>query len=71
MKTGLAFLDTAAGTYEFLLDPEPDKPTNRPNDAKTDRAGRYWFGTVEETGATTGSLYRFAGDRTRWGAGDR
>ncbi len=64
MKTGLAFLDTATGAYDFLLDPEPDKPTNRPNDAKTDRAGRYWFGTVEEAGATTGSLYRFAGDRT-------
>jgi sugar lactone lactonase YvrE len=63
MKSGIASLDTATGAYDFIVDPEPDRPEGRPNDGKTDRSGRYWFGTVEEEGAKPGRLYRFGADR--------
>ena len=64
MKSGISYLDTTSGAYEFVTNPESHRPTYRPNDGKTDRAGRYWFGTVEENGATTGTLYSFGADRT-------
>lgn len=63
MKTGLFFLDTASGQYTPVVVPEPDRPENRTNDGKVDRAGRFWFGTMEEEGKTpTGRLYRLGAD---------
>ena len=42
-----------------ITNPEPDRPGNRMNDGKVDRAGRFWGGTMsrDESGAK-GSLYR-------------
>jgi L-arabinonolactonase len=40
--------------------PETNVPTNRFNDGKTDRQGRFWAGTMDdaETGSRSGSMYR-------------
>lgn len=44
-------------------DPEPDMPGNRFNDAKIDRAGRLWAGTMDRAEAeASGSLYRMQPD---------
>jgi D-xylonolactonase len=61
-----------SGFYELALDPtvrtkvvdpEPHLPSNRMNDAKVDRLGRIWAGTMDCEGrAATGSLYRLDGD---------
>lgn len=60
LRTGLAFLDTATGQVTPIIDPEPDKPHNRFNDGKCDRAGRLWAGTMNQSGSEpTGALYRY------------
>jgi len=65
MKSGLAFLDTSTGTFEPILDPEPNDPDSRSNDAKVDRAGRFWFGTMDDVKrGPTGNVYRFDSNRT-------
>ena len=48
---------------EFLADPEADQPGNRFNDGRTDRAGRFWAGTMHDAETEqTGSLYRLDRD---------
>jgi L-arabinonolactonase len=65
MRTGIAFLDTTTGELEHIVDPEPGKPENRLNDGKVDRAGRFWFGSMEESATQpVGKLYRFAPGNT-------
>lgn len=64
-KDGVWFLDTATGGFEPVVDPEANLPNSRINDAKTDRAGRFWFGSQEDYGKTaTGCVYRLDKDRT-------
>lgn len=63
-----------SGFYELTLkpfelrplhDPEPHLPGNRFNDAKADRYGRIWAGTMDAAIVeTTGSLYRLSADRS-------
>ncbi len=55
---GLVALDDALRLTP-LLHPETDRPGNRCNDGKLDRAGRFWAGTMDaaET-AASGALYR-------------
>jgi sugar lactone lactonase YvrE len=48
MQNGLSFFDPATGKFEFLFDPERDKPSNRFNDGKPDRQGRFWPGSMYE-----------------------
>jgi sugar lactone lactonase YvrE len=46
------------------LGTETHLPKNRPNDARCDRAGRYWCGTMEDYGENArGTLYRIDTDR--------
>jgi sugar lactone lactonase YvrE len=46
-----------------LLDPEPELPNNRLNDAKVDHLGRIWAGTMDCAEARdTGALYRLETD---------
>lgn len=48
---------------EVIGNPEPDLPGNRFNDGKTDRAGRFWAGTMDRAEAqASGSLYRLDPD---------
>ena len=48
-----------------LVDPEPDRPWNRLNDAKADRYGRIWAGSMPVSAdEPSGALYRFEPDRS-------
>ena len=62
MKSGIALLDTAAGSFERLAVPE-SAATLRLNDAKVDRAGRFWVGSMHDDGAApVGRIFRMAAD---------
>jgi sugar lactone lactonase YvrE len=62
LKSGFHLIDLDAnggkGSAELLHDPEPDLKDNRLNDGKCDRAGRYWCGSLDNTGGANGKLYR-------------
>lgn len=46
-----------------LVHPEADRPGNRFNDGKVDRAGRFWAGTMDrDERSASGSLYRLDKD---------
>ncbi|SEP82948.1 Sugar lactone lactonase YvrE [Faunimonas pinastri] len=65
LRSGVHFLDFATGDLEWLVDPEPDLPDNTLNDGKVDRAGRFWFGSMNTAGPEpTGALYRLDPDLT-------
>ena len=57
---GLYAVDLAEGcAMERIAQPEPEFPGNRFNDGKTDRAGRFWAGTMDRREReASGSLYR-------------
>jgi D-xylonolactonase len=60
----VAIFDPETGATEPLVDIESDRPANRFNDAKCDRAGRWWVGSMDfEATQPTGALYCL--DRTR------
>ena len=62
-KSGIYLMDLDAGSRELLIDPEPDLPGNRLNDAKIDVDGRLWAGTMnDEEKMPTGWLYRIDSD---------
>jgi sugar lactone lactonase YvrE len=63
---GLAFWDTQPPGFEFVGDPESDRPSNRFNDGAVDRQGRFWAGTLNQVqfDAPDGSLYRLDPDRS-------
>ncbi len=53
-------LDIDSGVLKPLINPEAHIPENRFNDARCDRAGRLWAGSMPLDAATpTGALYRF------------
>lgn len=65
-EDGLAMLDLKRGWFDLIVDPEPDRPWNRFNDGKLDRAGRFWAGTMDDSETrATGALYRVDPD-LRW-----
>ncbi len=63
LADGFHFLDFVSGETQFIVDPEPGKTSNRLNDGKVDRRGRFLAGSmdVDETGAN-GGLYRLDPD---------
>jgi sugar lactone lactonase YvrE len=65
MKSGLYRLDPHSGVVELIAAPEKDRPQNRFNDGRCDRAGRFWAGTMADgPRAPAGALYRLAPDGT-------
>jgi sugar lactone lactonase YvrE len=66
LKKRFALFDLESRRLHYLDDPELDKPDNRFNDAKCDRAGRFWAGTMGNVhwDAPSGALYRFDPDGT-------
>lgn len=61
-QNGLETFDFVTGQITPVLDPEAHLPGNRFNDAKCDRRGRIWAGTMSlDASMPTGSLYRFDG----------
>ena len=60
---GIAAFDAASGQLDLLFNPEADRPDNRFNDGKVDRHGRFWAGTMDDTGkSASGTLYRIDSD---------
>ena len=45
---GIAEIDLTAGRLQILFNPEENLPSNRFNDGKVDRSGRFWAGTVDD-----------------------
>jgi sugar lactone lactonase YvrE len=63
MKSGLYKLNPGSGTLELVAAPERDRPGNRFNDGRCDRAGRFWAGTMSDgPRVPSGSLYRLDAD---------
>jgi sugar lactone lactonase YvrE len=63
LRSGLYFLDPDTGERSVLARPEADRPGNRFNDGRCDRAGRFWAGTMSLDERTpSGSLYRVDAD---------
>jgi D-xylonolactonase len=59
LKTGVHRFDHIAATFDPIMDPEPDFPNNRLNDATIDAQGRLWFGSMDDGETeTTGRLHR-------------
>ena len=64
LQSGFVELTLDPFLIRHLADPEPELPGNRLNDARVDRHGRIWAGTMDvEIKQPTGSLYRFDPDR--------
>lgn len=60
---GLALVDLEAGRFDIVGNPEPERATNRFNDGKVDRAGRFWAGSMDdEEKSAVGALYRVGAD---------
>ena len=66
MENGFSFFDPETETFEPIVDPESDIPTNRFNDGKCDPAGRFWAGTMAMKGERQGkgSVYCLYPDQT-------
>ncbi len=63
MQSGIKAVDLANGAVRPLASPEADKPGNRFNDAKCDRRGRFWAGTLAiDATPGHGALYRLDAD---------
>ena len=59
LHRGIVSFDIESGAITLLAEPEPHRPENRLNDAKVDRRGYLWFGTMPRNAqGDTGALYR-------------
>jgi sugar lactone lactonase YvrE len=66
LRKNFAFFDPETAALEILSDPEEHTASNRFNDAKCDRQGRFWAGTMDAVNwdASVGCLYRLDADTT-------
>jgi sugar lactone lactonase YvrE len=65
-RSGFWLFDPETGARSLLVDPEPDRPGNRFNDGTTDAGGRFWAGTMAESGppVPSGRFYRLDQDHS-------
>ncbi|MGH6861372.1 MAG: SMP-30/gluconolactonase/LRE family protein, partial [Phyllobacterium sp.] len=60
-QDGIETLDFASGRFESYVNPEPDLPENRLNDAKIDASGAIWVGSMRlDASRPDGNLYRIS-----------
>ncbi|HEX8223407.1 MAG TPA: SMP-30/gluconolactonase/LRE family protein [Allosphingosinicella sp.] len=60
LESGLHRFDAKDGSFEPIVQVEPERPGNRLNDGVVDPSGRLWFGTMDNgEGEKTGAFYRF------------
>ena len=64
LQSGLHRFNLRTHLLQLIHDPEPDLPTTRLNDGKTDRTGQFLFASMGITDRTQGwgALYRLRGD---------
>lgn len=63
--SGLYAFDPDSGRRDFLFHPEPDPASNRYNDGRVDRRGRFWLGTMDcDISGPSGAFYRLGADRS-------
>jgi len=64
LQSGLFHFDDASGTFDLIVEVDPDVPNNRLNDGVVDPSGRLWFGTMDnDERAKSGAFYCFARGR--------
>ena len=72
-KSGFWFYDPDSGRREHIADPEAHLPGTRFNDGGTDMRGRFWAGSMKDTGdpAADGAFFRLDPDLsvTAWRGG--
>jgi L-arabinonolactonase len=62
---GFAVFDRTTAKLSLRLHPEPERTGNRANDGHADAKGRFWMGTMDDSGeARTGAVYRLDPDWT-------
>jgi len=70
LRSALSTFDSVTCEIIPLAAPEKDRPTQRFNDGKCDRAGRFWVGTMNDKvrGDPSGALYRLDAQHrcTKW-----
>lgn len=60
LKSGICSVSLDPFAVLPLVDPEPDRPHNRLNDAKVDAQGRLWLGSKDDRDLdASGALYRY------------
>lgn len=60
LQSGLYKFDESSGSFDLIVEVEPDQPGNRLNDGVVDPSGRLWFGTMDNgEKAKTGAFYCF------------
>ena len=60
LQSGLYRFDEKSGSFDLIVEVEPELPTNRLNDGVVDPAGRLWFGTMDNgEKAKSGAFYCF------------
>jgi len=60
LKSALVVFDLTSGSMQRVASPEADEPSQRFNDGKCDRQGRFWAGTMNDAARLPhGTLYRF------------
>jgi L-arabinonolactonase len=64
INSGFCIIDLERGTLERLVDPEENLPSNRFNDGKVDRKGRFWCSTMD-TRVSHESAHIYVLDRDR------
>ena len=63
-EDGFSRVDLEADRFAPIVNPEPERVTNRFNDGKLDRRGRFWAGTMDnDETAASGALYRLGPGR--------
>ncbi|MGN2436552.1 SMP-30/gluconolactonase/LRE family protein [Pseudomonas syringae] len=63
LQNGLYNLDLPTGDLELIVDPEPGRPSNRLNDGKVDRQGRFIVGSMDtQEDQASAKLYRLDPD---------
>lgn len=60
LRSGVHIFDPATRSLQFLVHPEPGRPTNRLNDGKVGPDGSFWVGSMHDAlpRQPTASLYR-------------
>jgi sugar lactone lactonase YvrE len=58
LQSGLYRFDEVSGTFDLIVEVEPELPGNRLNDGVVDPFGRLWFGTMDNgESAKSGAFY--------------